>query len=118
MDILDQIAKEAKKAGEFVAEKAVFVKDYAVNTWSAADLRNKMNELYKAIGKAVYKAATEEVDTAKEIEAYIEELKGLDAALAEKEAEKEVLTGKKICPACGKTADKKSAYCPACGASL
>ena len=118
MDILDQIAKEAKKAGEFVAEKAVFVKDYAVNTWNSAEIRNKMNDLYKAIGKAVYKAEATEADTAEEINGYIEELKALDAALAEKEAEKEALTGKKVCASCGKATDKKAAFCPTCGKSL
>lgn len=118
MDILDQIAQEAKKAGEFVAEKAVFVKDYAVNTWNTAELRNKMNELYKAIGKAVFKAETTEADTAEEINGYLEELTVLAEALAKKEAEKETLTGKKVCPACGKSADKKAAFCPACGNSL
>ena len=118
MDILDQLANEAKKAGEFMAEKAVFVKDYAVNTWSVAELRNKINELYKAIGKAVYKAETTEADTAEEINGYIEELNELCAALAEKEEEKEKLTGKKRCPACGKTSDKKAAFCSSCGSNL
>lgn len=115
MDIFDQITQEAKKAGTFVAEKAIFVKDYAKNTWDVAELRNKMNELYKAIGKAVFKAETTEMDTAEEINGYIEDLKMLDEILKEKAAEKESLIGKKTCPDCGKSADKKAAFCPKCG---
>ncbi|MBQ7095063.1 MAG: zinc-ribbon domain-containing protein [Clostridia bacterium] len=118
MDLLDQITQEAKKAGTFVAEKAIFVKDYAKNTWDAAEIRNKMNDLYKAIGKAVFHAETTEADTAEEINGYIEDLKALDEALKEKTSEKESLVGKKYCPACGKSADKKAAFCPKCGAKL
>ena len=82
MDIFDQISQEAQKAGEFIVEKAGVVKDYTVATWNAAELRNKINALYKAIGKAVYKAHTEEIDTAEEINGYIEELTVLKEALS------------------------------------
>ena len=118
MDILDQIAQEAIKAGEFVAEKAVFVKDYAVNTWNTVDLRNKMNDLYKAIGKAVYNAKVNGADTNDEIEDSIEELKLLENALRQKENEKELLTGKKHCHFCGKSADKKASFCSHCGSNI
>ena len=118
MDILDQIAKEAVKAGEFMAEKAVFLKDYTVNTWNTADIRNKMNELYKAIGKAVYTSKTTGADTANEIEEYMEKLQVLEAALKQKAVEKEQLTGKKYCHICGKASDKKAAFCSHCGSNI
>lgn len=118
MDILDQISREAQKAGEFIVEKAGVVKDYTVATWNAAELKNKINALYSAIGKAVYKAHTEEIDTAEEINGYIEELTALKEALSEKEAERQLLTNQKTCLTCGKAVSKKNAFCPHCGANL
>ena len=118
MDILDQISREAQKAGEFIAEKAGMVKDYTVATWNAAELKNKINVLYKEIGKAVYKAHTEEIDTAEEINGYIEELIILKNALKEKQEERNQLTNQKTCPACKKAVSKKDAFCSYCGANL
>ena len=118
MDIFDQISQEAQKAGEFIAEKATMAKDYTVATWNAADIRNKIEELYKAIGKAVYKAHTTEEDTAEEIEQYLTELTAMQEALREKEETRHALRNRKLCPACDKPIAKDSAFCPYCGAQV
>ena len=118
MDIFDQISQEARKAGEFIVEKAAVAKDFTVATWNAAELRIRIDKLYKAIGKAVYAAHTEGVENAEEIEGYVVELDALKAALKEKEAVRQELTNRKTCPVCDKTIGKDSVYCPHCGTQV
>lgn len=118
MDLFEQISKEAQKCGDFIAEKATQVKDYTVATWTAAELRNQIDALYKTIGQAVWRAHTTGEDTAEEIEANLEELSALQDALREKEVEKQALKNKKLCPSCNRAIAKDHAYCPHCGASI
>ena len=118
MDIFDEIGLEAQKAGRFIAKKAVEAKDYTVASWNAAELKNKINDLYKAIGKAVYKAHTEEIDTAEEINGYIEELTALKQSLEETNEERRAIKNQKTCPSCKKAVSKQNAFCPHCGANL
>ena len=118
MDILDQISQEAQKAGSFLVEKAGVVKDYTVATWNAAELKNKINQLYKNIGLAVYKAQTEGADTAEEVNGYVAEITVLKEALQEKEEVRQTLQNKKICGTCNKPVAKNSAFCPHCGANF
>ena len=118
MDIFDQLSQEAKKAGDFIVEKANVVKDFTVATWNAAEIRNKMDGLYKTIGKMVYQAHTTGEDTASEIDDCIQSLSVLEEALKVREEEKQAIKNKKVCPACGKSTAKDNAFCPYCGASV
>lgn len=118
MDIFDQISREAQKAGEFIVEKATVAKDYTVATWNAAELRNRIEKLYKTIGKAVYDAHHKGADNGAEIDACMEEITALKATLKEKEDERQSLFNRKICPACDKPISKESSYCPHCGTQV
>ncbi len=118
MDFFDRFSQDAKKAGDFLAEKATDVKNYTVATWNAADIRNKIEATYKAIGLAVYQGRTAGKDTSDEIERCIEQLATLEEELKIKEQEKQAVKNKKICPSCGKPVAKDSAFCPYCGASV
>lgn len=118
MDIFDQISREAQKAGEFIVEKATVAKDFTVATWNAAEIRNRIEKLYTAIGKAMYKAHSSEADTADEINGYMEEITALKATLKEKEEERQALRSRKLCPVCDKPISKDAAFCPHCGAQV
>ncbi len=118
MDFFDQISQEMQKAGAFIAEKANVAKDYTVATWNAADLRNKINQLYKEIGRAVYNGRMEQTDNTALIDGYVEQIRQLEAALLEKEEIRQDLKNQKVCPACKKGVAKNSTYCPYCGAKF
>ncbi len=118
MDIFDQISREAQKAGEFIVEKATVAKDFTVATWNAAEARNRIEKLYTAIGKAMYKAHITEADTAEEIEGYMAEITALKATLKETEEERQALRNRKVCHVCDKAVSKEAAFCPHCGAQL
>ena len=90
-EILDQVSKGAKVAGEFVAEKAILAKDYTVLTGEIATLRSRINTLYKSLGKAVYVAHTTEMDNAAQIDDYLIELDKKLAELADKEQQRNAL---------------------------
>ncbi len=84
-EILGQISKGAKVAGEFITEKAIYAKDYTVLTGEITALRNRINTLYKLLGKAVYAAHAEGMDNAAQIDDYLTELDAKLAEVAEKE---------------------------------
>lgn len=117
-NIFDQITQEAKKAGDFISEKAVLVKDYAIATWNAAEIRNKIDQLYKEIGKAIYEAHATGAENAEIVDEKIEELSGLKDALKEKESAKQTIRNRKVCPACGKALMKDAVFCSYCGTKL
>lgn len=90
-EILDQISKGAKMAGEFITEKAVMAKDYTVLTGEITSLRSNINTLYKSLGKAVYAAHATEMDNAAQIDDYLSELDAKLAELASKEQQRDSL---------------------------
>lgn len=118
MDILDQLSREACKAGEYVVKKAHIAKDYTVATWTTAELRAEIEEHYKHIGRLIYQAHTKEIDTAEEVEARVALLEELYQRLREKEEERQVLRHRKLCSACDKPIAKDHAFCPHCGAKV
>ena len=44
-EILDQVTKSAKVAGEFITEKAILAKDYTVLTGEITALRTRISSL-------------------------------------------------------------------------
>ncbi len=118
MDIFEQLAKETQRATDFIAEKAILAKDYTVASWSAAELRNKIDRHYKKLGELTYQSQRQEKDFSEAIAAEISELDALYTALREREHEKQNLCGKKSCPSCAKSVAKEHPFCPYCGASL
>lgn len=90
-EILDRISKGAKTAGEFITEKAVLAKDYTVLTGEITTLRNRINALYKALGKAVYVAHATGADNAAQIDDFLNELDAKQEELFNKEQERKAL---------------------------
>lgn len=93
-DIFDQISKGAEAAGEFIVDKAVLAKDYTVLSGEIVQLRNRINNLYKSAGKALYLAHSAEAENAAEIEGYMVELSQLHQTLQEKEEARKALQNK------------------------
>ena len=118
MDILDQISREAYKAGEFLAKKAVVAKDYTVASWNVAELRAEIEEHHKQIGILVCRSQTDGEDTSAAIRAHVEAVRELSEKLEATEEERQNLCNRKRCPACSKPIAKANAYCPHCGASV
>lgn len=118
MDILDQISKEAYKAGEFLVKKAVLAKDYTVASWNAAELRAEIEEHHKQIGVLVCRNQAEGEDTSAAIRAHVEAVHELTEKLQNTEEERQNLCNRKRCPACGKAVSKANSFCPHCGAAV
>ena len=90
-EILDQVTKSAKVAGEFITEKAILAKDYTVLTGEITALRTRISSLYKDLGKAVYAAHADGMDNAAQIDDYLCELDAKLAEVAEKEQQRNAL---------------------------
>ena len=115
MDIFDKISDTAQKAGTYIAEKAVLAKDYSVASWNVAELRNRIEKHYKAIGELTYRAKQQNKDCTRAVANHLAELEQLHEALQQKETQRQLLLNKEQCAACGKAVDKDNAFCPHCG---
>ena len=118
MDILDKLSETAQKAGSYIAEKAILAKEYSVASWNVAELHNKIDKHYKAIGELTFRAKQQNKDCSRLIAPYLNELEKLHATLQQKEAERQFLLNKDQCPNCEKPIDKDNVFCPHCGAQL
>ena len=115
MDIFEKIGQEAQKAGAFLVDKATVAKDYTVASWNAMELKNKINELYKSIGIAVYNGHINGEDPAQKVHELIEQIHVLKETLKEKEAVRRSIENRKVCPDCNKNISKDHSFCPHCG---
>ncbi len=90
-EIINKISKGAVATGEFLAEKAVLAKDFAVLSGEITRIQCRISTLYRSAGKALYRAHATEADTAGEIEGYMAELAFLHRELKEKQAARQAL---------------------------
>lgn len=114
MGILDQISQSAANAGEYLTEKAVYAKDFALATMDIGELKSRINAIYKELGRLVYTAQKNQTDVSAEIQKKSEELDRLKAAMLEKEKSR----NRTVCFHCDQSIDINSVFCPQCGAKI
>ena len=114
MGFLDQLSKSATEAGEYLTEKAVLAKDYAMATMDISEAKSRINSIYKELGKMVYNANRKQIDSSADMERLMAELDQLKAAITEKEK----VRNRALCPACDESIDASSCFCPHCGAKI
>lgn len=98
-DRLSQLAKEMVDQSQFSREKA--------------QLQYELDQLYKDLGKTVYRNAAE--DAAEDIAGKIEAIRKVTESLEAKTKEYYQAKGVVLCSNCGKEVDPGFAFCPACG---
>ena len=79
------------------------------------ETKNKINDAYKELGKAVYSAQREEEDAENLMVELIENIDSLFEKLAQQEEELALLKKQKKCSSCGTMCDDDSAFCSKCG---
>ena len=109
-DLKNTAISAAAKTGEFI--------EIGKLKLSCADIKNKINDEYKELGKAVYSAHKDGEDTEYHINEIIENIDGLYEKLALQEEEIAILKKQKKCSSCGAVCDEDSAFCSKCGAEF
>jgi ribosomal protein L40E len=77
-----------------------------------------LKKLYLEVGKKVHEIYAYGGSLGKFFDEKYKEIKEVETKIDELKKQLEELRQTKICPACGKEADKVATFCPKCGASL
>lgn len=116
MAFIDDVFSKAQAAGKYVFSKAEDAKDYVSLEYKASTLRTKIDNLYKELGRQLYKATesgddNEQVraETINSIKTLINDLNGITAQMAK---------FKNICTSCGASNPFNADFCTKCGKSL
>lgn len=117
MGFFDDLGKKASETYKNTAEKTnKLTKEIKLKS-AINDCKDKIDEIYKEIGKKVYEKhiREENIDIKSEL---LEECSKIDAYATEiNDMQKEMLSLKniKVCPACGAQIKDESKFCPSCG---
>lgn len=86
--------------------------DAAKLQYRITSMRKELNALYATIGRAAYNGMQESEETLKGIRLRIEAKEELLSGL---EKQLRIVSGKVICPGCGRFMSDKYSFCPWCG---
>lgn len=101
---------------ENIKETVVTAVDCAKLHYRIVSQRNELNALYALLGKALMNGAQgEDGSKEEEINALIEKITKKEELLAGLLDQYRIVSGKIICPECGKFLSEKYPYCPYCG---
>lgn len=117
MKEFDEMYDKARDAARTAQDAAKQVCDDASKYVERSKCRAKLNEAYRALGRAEYEAATSGVDSMTEINTLISRITALRRRMSEIERDLN-RAGAVFCPSCGRQSEPEDAFCSACGAPL
>lgn len=116
MDFFNKLGKKTNEAYQSAKEKTVKLSGEIKLKSKISDLKEKINEQYKEIGKLVYEKIGSGVDASKEeITPRCEEISRLKSEIEKTETEILALKGIKKCVNCGSELEVGASFCSKCG---
>ncbi len=118
MDFFDKLGKKASEAYKITADKTGKIAKEAKLRMKIGDLKSQINDIYTEIGKKVYEnhVKEEKEDLEKLLAEECVKIDVLSDEIEDKLQQCLDLKDKKVCPNCYKEIDKKTKFCPECGA--
>lgn len=121
--MLDKLKSAFLYAKDFCEDTADNIKETVVTAVDCAKLhyrivsmRNELNSLYAVLGKALMNGGEDEASQKEEqINALIERINAKEELLSGLLDQYRIVSGKVICPDCGKFLSEKYPFCPYCG---
>ena len=122
--MLDTLKNAFFYAKDFCEDTAENIKETVTTAVDCAKLhyrivsqRNELNSLYAILGKSLMNGAEDDDAQKKEkqINALLERINKKEELLAGLLEQYRIVSGKVICPDCGKFLSEKYPYCPYCG---
>lgn len=118
MGLFENAVNTAKSAARTVGKKAEEVLDLSRNRLSIAELENKLEASYAALGLLYYNYLENgTTDPGKEQE-LVREIDETNAAVRELRETINELRNRVTCPACAAANDPQAVFCSQCGARL
>ena len=117
MEFFDKLGKKATEAYKMTADKTGKIAKEAKLKLKIGELKSKINDIYKEIGKKVYEKhiREEEIDIQKDLEEQCTKIDVLSDEIDSMLQECLTLRDKKQCPNCNYQIDKEDKFCPKCG---
>jgi flagellar motility protein MotE (MotC chaperone) len=122
MDGFNKFAKNLTEGANSVAKKSGEMVEVAKLNLAIQNDENRIEEIYKEIGKSQYKKSKEvNLSDEPESDEIAERFKEIDELFKSIETKKEKVLEIKSsveCPNCKQLVDKNTSYCPKCGTKL
>lgn len=116
MDFFNKLGKKASETYQVTKEKTVKFSEEMKLKGKISEARNKINELYKEIGEAIYtQYKTNNEEPNEDIKAKCEEISSKFDEISKLEADILSLKESKKCTKCGAEINQKDEFCPKCG---
>ena len=120
--MLDKLKSVFLYAKDFCEDTADNIKETVVTAVDCAKLhyrivsmRNELNNLYAVLGKFLMNGEEEGNQKEEQINALIERINAKEELLSGLLDQYRIVSGKVICPDCGRFLSEKYPYCPYCG---
>ncbi|MGM9973295.1 MAG: zinc ribbon domain-containing protein [Clostridiaceae bacterium] len=115
---INDIGRALKDTGRKTLKKSsIFIDSSRINLIISSK-KNKINDIYKEIGKRYYKKYKKDLSKDSPFKKLFLDIDALKKEIKELEQELLSVNNEKQCPHCGKFIDKKSLFCNKCGKNL
>ena len=121
MDIrrsLSSVGRALKESSERTLKKSTDLIDISRINIVIATKKNEKDEVYRKIGRLVYKKYKKEALKSKDVKDLFDEVEKLNKEIKELNKQVSAINREKTCPHCGESIQKKSLFCPICGNNL
>ncbi len=116
MAFFEQLGKKIADAGQGVAQQTKNFTDVAKLNGTISEKEKKINQLYSAIGQAVYAKHKDDADF--EAAQSIGEINALLEEIAQCREKINEIKGITKCPGCGTEVPRDAAFCSSCGTAI
>ena len=115
---ISDIGRALKDSGKKTLKKSsVFIDSSRINVLIASK-KNKIDDIYKEIGKMYYKKYKKVVSKDSPFNKLFVDIQTIKKEIKDLEKQLLSLNDEKQCPHCGKFIDKRSIFCNKCGKNL
>ena len=115
MSFFDNVKKVVKKTTKDVVKVSGDAVEFTKLKFKIADLNDKINDAYIAIGKEMYKSSIGEEIDSEFVEEKCECITQMNIQINPLEQELAVVTNRKACPRCSTKNNTDSTFCSKCG---
>ncbi len=118
MGILENFVSNAKQAANVVGKKTGELVDTSKLKLQAAEINGDIRRSFEALGRALYEARKQDIQTTEEIDDIILLINHRYDELDEVNEQLTKLSSKTACPRCGEMNVKSANFCSRCGEKL
>lgn len=118
MGVFEDVVLKAKSAADMAGKKTGEIVEISKMRLTAAEIQNKINEAYQALGRLVFEASKQGTDCTEQVQTKAEAIDSLYEQLDKANEKIAELRRRKKCPACQYDNPEEANFCLKCGAKI